>query len=87
MLEKSRLTRPGIGPALGQRVPPRLRLARLQAQLAHELADQLRARLLAAAGQGGVQAAVQLFLAVRLEQRPYLDFQQLPPFRRGTFRP
>ena len=52
---KSRFTRSGSArrPLDGGGRPPRPRLAGDQAQLAHELADQLRAGLLAAAGQGG----------------------------------
>ena len=67
--------------------PPRRRLAGDQAQLAHELADQLQAGLLAAADQGGVQTPVAVGGIVRLEQRLYLDFQQFPAPRGGAFRP
>src|SRR6266851_6080425 len=73
--------------ALGEAEPPGLRLAGLQALLAHELPDELGAGLLATAGQGDVHAPVPVFLVVRLEKRFYLYFQQLPPFRGGAFRP
>jgi hypothetical protein len=66
---KSRLTRSGIGPAvlLGQRVPPRLRLAGLQAQLAHDPADGLVIDLLAAADQGRVNTPVPIFGVIGIE--------------------
>src|SRR5204862_4743667 len=58
----------GPGLALGGQAPaPRPRLAGLQAQLAHELADQLAAGLLAAAHQLGVDAPVPIFRVIRLE--------------------
>jgi hypothetical protein len=60
-------TGPGLAVLLGQRAPPGLRLAGLQAQLAHELADQLGAALFAAADQDLVHAPVAVFLVVKLE--------------------
>src|SRR5262249_26482003 len=78
--------RPGLA-LLGQRAPPWPGLAGLQAQLTHELADQLVAGLLAAADQGSVHAPVPVFGVVRLEERPDLDFQQLASFRGRALRP
>ena len=70
-----------------QSATARRRLAGHQAQLAHELADQLLACLLAAADQGGVHAPVPVGAVVGLEERRDLDFQQLPPPRRRALRP
>src|ERR1700683_2446928 len=71
---------------LGERAPPRLRLARHQAQLAHQVADQLRAALLAAADQAGGDAPGSVFLVIGLEQCPYLYFQQVTSFRGCSLR-
>jgi hypothetical protein len=58
---------------LGERVPPGPRLAGLQAELAHEPADQLGAALLAAADQGLVQPTVAVLGVVGVEQGFYLS--------------
>jgi hypothetical protein len=79
--------RPGAAVLLGQRMPPGLRLARLQPQLAHDLADGLIVDGLAAADQGSVDPPVSVFAIVRLEQCLYLDFKQLVPPGRIAFRP
>src|SRR5580704_9551394 len=71
--------RPGR-PLLGQRVPPRPRLAGDQLQLAHELADRLVIGLLAAADQLGVDPPVPVLLVVELEQGLDLELEHLPPF-------
>src|SRR5207302_1919545 len=72
---------------LGQRRPPRPRLARNQLQLAHELADELLADLLAAADQRGVEAPVSVFLIVRLEQCLDLQLEHFPPLFCLALRP
>ncbi len=55
-------------PGLGGRRPPRARLTRDQAQLTHDLADQLGAAVLALARQCGVDPAVPVGLPwVRFE--------------------
>jgi hypothetical protein len=59
----------GLAVLLGQRVPPGLRLAGLQAQLTHDLADRLVVDGLAAADQGGVNSPVPVPGVIRLEQR------------------
>src|SRR5579871_550242 len=79
--------RPGLAVLLGQRVPPRLRLAGFQAQFPHEAADELGTALLAAADQRGVHAPVAVLLVIRLKQSGYLYFQQLTSFRGRTLRP
>ena len=67
---------------LGQRVPPRPGLARHQAQLAHQPADELGRAPLAAAQQRGVQAPVPVLAVVRLEQRADLELENFPSLRR-----
>ena len=74
--EKSRLTRSDSGwpgPCSVSDARHGLGWHGSQLQLAHQLADELLARLLAAADQRGVQAPIAVFLVVRLEQR--LDLQ------------
>src|SRR5204863_3290649 len=44
--------------SLGGRRPPRTRLARHQAQLTHEVTDQLEATALSLAGQRGVHSTI-----------------------------
>jgi hypothetical protein len=68
----------GSGPAAPCSVSerrPGARLARHQAQLAHQPADQLRAAQLAATGQHGMNAPVPVLAVIRFEQRPDLDFK------------
>src|SRR5579875_2300646 len=79
--------RPGLAVLLGQRAPPRLRLAGLESQLAHDGADEFGAALLAAADQRCVHAPVAVFLVIRVEKGLDLDFQQLASFRGRAFRP
>jgi hypothetical protein len=68
-------------------MPPGLRLARLQPQLTHDLADGLIVDGLAAADQGSVDPPVSVLGIIDLEQRLYLDFKQLVPPGRFAFRP
>src|SRR5581483_67487 len=72
---------------LGQRRPPRPRLAGDQLQLAHELADEFVAGLLAAADQLGVDPPVAVLLVVELEQGLDLQLEYLPAFFRLALRP
>src|SRR6266540_3019545 len=71
---------PGVA-GLGGRRPPRPRLERLQAELAHQRAHQLRAAQVALPGQRGVHPPVPVGAVGVVEDRLDEQLQLLPPTR------
>jgi hypothetical protein len=79
--------RPGRRVLVGQAMPPGPRLARLQAQLAHQRPDQFQGAGVAGAQQRGVDPPVAVRLVRQLENHHDQLFQFLPACRSRRLRP